>query len=72
MTFPHSFLDSPTKQHALDQLETFIGEITGTGLKKHIVFKPTCVYIALNEQEQVTKIQLQTYNYQQKQLTVLA
>ncbi len=72
MTFPQSILDNPNKQHALDQLETFIGEITGSGLKKHIVFKPTCVYIALNEQEQVTKIQLQTYNYQNKQLTVLA
>jgi len=72
MKFPTNILDHPDKHYALEQLERFIEEITGKDLIKHIIFKPTCVYIALDEHEHVTDIQLQTYDEQAMQLRWLA
>ncbi|MGB1204708.1 MAG: metallophosphoesterase [Chitinophagales bacterium] len=58
MQFPQDILYAANETEALERLETFLKEIIGTELNKHILFRPTYVHIYLNENEGVDSIDL--------------
>ena len=61
--FPQEILYAPSESEALTRLETFLQEITGDKLKKHILFRPTYVHIYLGENEGVDSIDLCEFQY---------
>ena len=63
MQFPQEILYAENEQQALERLETFLEEITGEELNKHILFRPTYVHIYLDENENVDSIDLCEFQY---------
>ena len=63
MRFPQEILYAENEEKALERLETFLTEITGDELNKHILFRPTYVHIYLDENENVDSIELCEFQY---------